>query len=290
MASGKTAAPARRKPARPSVQDARRDRIFQRFSSEKLNLGCGFDYKQGYINVDLQSFHKPDIVADILNLEEFPSLAFKEIVAQDVLEHFHWRDTPRALYEWNRLLEMGGKLFIRTTYLNGLLRKFESPHYRSIPMQKLLIINLFSMQSYQGDYHLTAFTERLMRFYLWQTGFEITDIEVQDEWLFRIEAAKAEDYSFQDLVFRETSDEDFVRGLYRCALGRDAEPEGLASHLSALGAGDTTRELMVKTFLLSQEKQEKMAAACPDFPLRFHEAVASRASECVAEESGAAST
>jgi predicted SAM-dependent methyltransferase len=252
--------------------DPRSAAIFSRFATAKLNLGCGFDSRPGYINVDLQEFHKPDIVADILDLHEFPSVAFEEILAQDVLEHFHWRDTPRALYEWNRLLVMGGKLFLRTTYLNGLLRKFESPHYQSIPQQKLLIINLFSMQNYEGDYHLTAFTERLMRFYLWETGFEIAAIDIQDEWLFRIQAVKAVDYSFQDLVSGPASDAEFVRALYERVLRREPEPEGLASHLSKLTSGSTTREKMVRSFLLSDENQKTMAESCPDLPLQFHEA------------------
>lgn len=281
MTSRDAAASGRRKKPDPEAarrknqriaSDPRAEKIFGKFSATRLNLGCGFDYRDGYINVDLQDFHKPDVVADILNLKEFPSGAFDEIMAQDVLEHFHWRDTPRALYEWNRVLAMDGRLFIRTTYLNGLLRKFESPHYQTIPLQKLLLVNLFSMQNYPGDYHLTAFTERLMRFYLWEAGYEIEAIEIQDEWLFRIEAKKAVDYSYRDLIVGKNDDSDFVGNLYQGALGRDADPEGLASYVRALANGAMTREELVKALLLSDERQERMTSSCPAFPLRFHEA------------------
>jgi hypothetical protein len=130
----------------------------------------------------------------------------------------------------------------------------------------------FSMQNYTGDYHLTAFTERLMRFYLWETGYEIETIDIKDEWLFRIEARKVVDYSFQDLIVGGANDRDFVHSLYQRALGRDADPDGFAGYLNELASGGTTREKMVKSLLLSEEKQEQMTARCPAFALRFHEA------------------
>ena len=251
---------------------ADRRSILSTLASRRLNLGCGFDVRPGYVNVDLQAFHKPDLVGDIIDLTMLPSLAFEEIVAQDVLEHFHWRDTPRALYEWNRLLEPGGRLFVRTMYLNGLLRKFESPGFASIAQQKLLIVNLFSMQKYQGDYHLTSFTERLMRFYLWAGGFAIDRIQVREEWLFEVWATKAIDYAFSDLVETVADDAAFVEQSYQRILGRNADGGGLASYTSQLADGVITRDELIKRLLVSDEKQDQLAAAAPAFDLQFHEA------------------
>ena len=246
--------------------------ILSRFSSRKLNLGCGFDVKPGYINVDLQDFHSPDLVGDITNLTMLPSVTFEEILAKDVLEHFHWRDTPRALYEWNRLLKPNGRLFVSTTYLNGLLRRFEAPGFSSIATQKLMIVNLFSMQNYQGDYHLTAFTERLIRFYLWAAGFEIEEIEIRDGWLFAIWARKVTDYSFQRLLDSDIESSEFVDACYKDILGRPPDPIGKRDNMAFLAQGDITRAQLIKNFLLSDEKQDKLTAEAPEFPLLFHEA------------------
>jgi predicted SAM-dependent methyltransferase len=59
----------------------------------KLNLGCGFDHRAGYLNVDMHPFTNPDLVADVLDLSMLPAATYDEIIAQDVLEHFRWCDT-----------------------------------------------------------------------------------------------------------------------------------------------------------------------------------------------------
>lgn len=39
----------------------------------RLNVGCGFDIRPDYINVDMNDFHSPDVVADIVDLDGFPT-------------------------------------------------------------------------------------------------------------------------------------------------------------------------------------------------------------------------
>jgi hypothetical protein len=63
----------------------------------KLNVGCGYDRREGYLNVDLHAVHKPDLVADVTHLPMLPSESFDEILAQDVLEHFERAKTAPAL-------------------------------------------------------------------------------------------------------------------------------------------------------------------------------------------------
>src|SRR3954449_9383032 len=52
----------------------------------RLNVGCGYDIRPGFLNVDNGDWHSPDLVADITDLVMLPSGHFEEIVAQDVLE------------------------------------------------------------------------------------------------------------------------------------------------------------------------------------------------------------
>src|SRR6478672_11115968 len=59
----------------------------------RLNLGCGFDYREGFLNIDLNDFHKPDLVADVRNLHSLPSDFYEELVANDVLEHLERAET-----------------------------------------------------------------------------------------------------------------------------------------------------------------------------------------------------
>src|SRR6516225_5520478 len=94
---------------------------------KKLNLGCGWDLREGYINVDFQPFHNPDLVADVRDLSSLPSGWFEEIVAQDVLEHLPRLDTLRTLAEWNRLLCLGGFLHLRMPNIIGLAELLVDP-------------------------------------------------------------------------------------------------------------------------------------------------------------------
>ena len=80
----------------------------------KLNLGCGADIREGYINID--NIVRPGISTFQwdLNITPYPWVAgsAEEILAIDILEHL---DNPVAFVtECWRLLEPGGLLFIQT--------------------------------------------------------------------------------------------------------------------------------------------------------------------------------
>ncbi len=238
-----------------------------KLACRKLNLGCGRDKRPGYINVDLLASQDPDIVADVLDLRGFPSDHFEEIIAQDILEHFKRVDTRRALYEWNRLLVFGGALFIRTTYLNGLIHRLENPQFQSIEGQELLILNLFSNQSCEGDYHLTAFTEPLLRFYLWECGFDDVKLWVRDQWLFECTARKARDFSYDDLVNHGPADAGaFVARAYQEVLFRPPDDGGLAFLREELRQQRLTRRGVALFLLASEERKKYMLARAPAFP------------------------
>jgi predicted SAM-dependent methyltransferase len=156
----------------------------------KLNLGCGFDIREGYLNVDFQSFHNPDLVADIRKLEMLPSKFYEEVVAQDCLEHFPRCDTQPALAEWSRLLKSGGVLKLRVPNLVGLLGLFTRQDMQAIPEQENLVQCLFGTQAYNGDWHLTGFTQTLLSHYLTEAGFGNLQFSDRDHWLFEIVCTK----------------------------------------------------------------------------------------------------
>lgn len=153
----------------------------------KLNLGCGFDKRNGYLNIDFQAFHKPDLVADIRSLGMLPSGKYEEVMAQDVLEHLHQVDVIPALDEWHRLLMPNGILKLRIPNLAGILKLFESrsDHENLLPL-------LFGTQAYNGDYHLTGFTKELIAHYLNSCGFKDIIIMEKDVWLLEINSKKAQ--------------------------------------------------------------------------------------------------
>lgn len=78
----------------------------------KLNLGCGGDYIQGFVNVDLYS-DKADQKYDISKLP-YETNSVDEIRAYHVIEHFDFLHAHDVLKEWNRVLKIGGKFKLET--------------------------------------------------------------------------------------------------------------------------------------------------------------------------------
>ena len=152
----------------------------------RLNLGCGYDMRAGYLNVDLNDFHGPDLVGDVRSLPELPSGRYEEIVAQDVLEHLERADGPVALAEWRRLAAPGGRLVMRVPDLPSMLRwlrEHDDPdHHRRV------IHHLFGTQAYDGDFHLNGYTELLLCDELFRAGFGEVEMELRDGWLWEVDA------------------------------------------------------------------------------------------------------
>jgi predicted SAM-dependent methyltransferase len=157
---------------------------------DRLNLGCGYDHREGYLNVDIHEFHSPDLVADVTNLHMLPSEGYREIIAQDVLEHLPRTSTVGVLREWNRVLSVGGVLHLRVPSVIDLVALLQAPENQSVEMQEKFIQCLFGTQAYTEDTHFTTFTEPLLRHYLDITGFAVIGWGMRDEWLFEVDAEK----------------------------------------------------------------------------------------------------
>jgi len=157
---------------------------------DKLNLGCGWDIREGYLNVDLHDFHKPDLVADVTKLDMLPSGGYSEIIAQDVLEHLPRQSTVEVLREWSRLLRLGGKLELRVPSVIDLAELMKLPENQTISQQELFVQCLFGTQAYTEDCHYTTFTEPLLRHYLAEANMEAETWGMRDGWLFEVGARK----------------------------------------------------------------------------------------------------
>lgn len=96
-------------------------------TSTKLNLGCGADKKQGYVNLDWQSLTNPDVVHDLNNLPyPFPDNSFELVEAFHVLEHL---DKPfLVMKEMHRILKPGGALHIKVPHFSRGFTHAEHAH------------------------------------------------------------------------------------------------------------------------------------------------------------------
>jgi len=84
---------------------------------KKLNLGCGKDIKEGYVNVDFVKQKGINVVCD---LEKFPwpfkDNEFDEVFASHFLEHV--KDFERTLLEIKRITKRGAIIRIRVPHFS----------------------------------------------------------------------------------------------------------------------------------------------------------------------------
>lgn len=87
-------------------------------TKKKLNLGCGTDIREGWINLDNFDSKTLDVIH---NLETFPypfeDNYFDEIIAVNVLEHIE--NPVRVIEELHRITSKNGKVTIRVPYYNS---------------------------------------------------------------------------------------------------------------------------------------------------------------------------
>ena len=113
----------------------------------KLNLGCGADIRQGFINVDCREVEGVDLVADVGNLEPIENVGY--ILAYDIIEHFPQAETKDVLQGWIDLLPSGGTLDLRCP---------DVIYGSKILPENVFIELLYGSQDYPENYHKAGFT------------------------------------------------------------------------------------------------------------------------------------
>ena len=219
------------------------DALAARAAGLKLNLGCGFDIRPGLMNVDINDFHKPDLVSDITWLKPVADRSAGFVLAQDVLEHIRRDQCMTALHEWNRVMMDGALLVIRAPDVLALADMLRAPERSSPEAQAFVLHQLFGAQGYEGDFHFNGFTDITIRDNLAQSGFEIVSLRHKDEWLFEVLAKKVR-HAPPDPMLRIESNDEFLDAAYRARLGREPDVGGKAFWRGRLESG-TPREVVL---------------------------------------------
>lgn len=218
----------------------------------RLNFGCGYDKRPGYVNVDSDPVCGPDVLILNNDLSPLQGEPFSEVLARDVLEHIPRTQTPSILLEWAALLEPAGRLVLQTSSVIGVARQLERE--TSFRQQYGWTICLFGNQAHPGDFHLTGFTELTLRVHLLSAGFQTQRMWLTDRWLLHAEATKVDDWLAVLTSTADADDHAFLRAAYQAALFRDGDAGGMDYFLEGLGAGTFDRREVLKTLMASPER------------------------------------
>jgi SAM-dependent methyltransferase len=132
----------------------------------KLNLGCGRDIYQGWINLDRANLPGVDVVHDLEQLPlPFKDKHFDHIQAKDVLEHV---DCIRVLRELHRILKDGGTLSIRVPHFTSADNYIDPTHKHrfSIRTFEFFVTDSSFARDYYFDFAFRSIAQRKVTFSL----------------------------------------------------------------------------------------------------------------------------
>ena len=101
----------------------------------KLNLGCGTDIKNGFVNVDNVKLSGVDVVHDLNKRLPFKDKSFNEIICLDVIEHIS--DTEKFMKEICRVAKPNSKITITTPHFSSVTAFTDPQHIRYFSAQTI---------------------------------------------------------------------------------------------------------------------------------------------------------
>jgi len=147
----------------------------------KLNLCCGDDVREGYVNIDVRKTKPNVLVIDLERelLRVFPDSSIDEIVARDCVEHISWRRVENLLRDIHRVLKPNGVLFMQVPDLEAIARKIIlNPDfcYGDLCGWKAISYWVYGGQEYSENTHKAGFTIPTLKRLLESIGFAVETI------------------------------------------------------------------------------------------------------------------
>jgi predicted SAM-dependent methyltransferase len=152
----------------------------------KLHIGPGKTYLEGWVNIDVFSSVKADIYCSALAIP-YPPEHFDIVYSSHLLEHFNRHMILAALGHWRNLLKVGGILRLAVPDFAAIVFRYMK---NGGDLEELMGL-LYGGQNNIYDCHHIVFNTKLLTKYLPQVG-----LRKISKWDFReTEHAEFDDYS-----------------------------------------------------------------------------------------------
>jgi predicted SAM-dependent methyltransferase len=172
----------------------------------KLNLGCGTNKIDGFINVDIDGTLEPDQVWDFRKTFPIKTCSVDEIVMYHIIEHIEKKYHFDILTEIQRVLKPEGTV---TFSFPEFLKVVENWKENKRGLRDFWEATIFGRQASKFDYHVCIMDSEQFSVHLVRHGFEIlvSKPEPGQEFNSFIKAKKVPYSTFesviQDCVFGE---------------------------------------------------------------------------------------
>lgn len=153
----------------------------------KVEIGSGKRKREGYITCDVREGLGVDHVCQAHQLP-FETASVDEIYSRHVIEHFTLREFIQTLAEWNRVLKVGGEVYIICPNLLWHLKQILEGSHESFYTKERGsndrywgLGSLFGWQQDEYDVHKFGYYFELLRDILLEAGFDtIENLTNQD--------------------------------------------------------------------------------------------------------------
>ena len=146
----------------------------------KLNLGCGYDYKEGWINVDAYTPQYVDVFDYVETLRKFKRMTVDHIYAAHVLEHLSQKDARKAVRRWYNLLKIDGIVEIIVPNIPVIIEKWIHVYRMNYPnLWGKTSQMIWGDQAHEGEFHRWGYDAPSLRYILEKAGFTEIDITLE---------------------------------------------------------------------------------------------------------------
>lgn len=163
----------------------------------KLHIGCGNNYLDGWVNLDIDTSLKCDVYEDATQLKSIKDSSCDVIYACHILEHLSRHEYLSVLEVWHKKLKPHGSLRISVPDFGKVVEKYTVTQ----ELNELLGF-LVGGQKDEYDLHKMVFDEKKLTTDLMQVGF--TKVEKWD-WR-KVDHGKYDDYSQAYLPHMDKND------------------------------------------------------------------------------------
>jgi predicted SAM-dependent methyltransferase len=96
----------------------------------KLHIGCGYQHKDGWINIDIEKFSSVDIVHDARTIFPYSDNSIDFVFNEHFIEHISLQDGISFLKEMYRIIKPNGVIRIAAPDLDVIIDQFVNDSWR----------------------------------------------------------------------------------------------------------------------------------------------------------------